>query len=148
MAIFPFSMHGVIFAKRTSPSWKGVYPFLTSAKGLEADTSIRPDSASTPGIGTKLTLKSSAITDLSSVGLISAISPIGDNTHDEGRFITQRVPHSALRSAHPGSPQRVGKSFQGRPRDQKEPYRDLRAPDGRRCRRDLGSSGARPSGVH
>ena len=52
----PFSKHGVIFARPTSPSAKCVYPFLISPQGLTSCPFGTPYSDEIKGIGTKETL--------------------------------------------------------------------------------------------
>jgi hypothetical protein len=61
MAAFPFSMQGVILAKRTSFSWKGVYPWKHSARTRVSAETIVPLTSSTAAIGTKDTEASGEI---------------------------------------------------------------------------------------
>ena len=110
-ATLPFSIHGVIFANKTSPSRNAVNPFFTSLANRAADTSISPLAAPTADIGTNETGRSSGMSFLSSRGLTAATSSIflviqpsvrletTSSTLSADRF-TPPTPHSA----HPKSP--------------------------------------------
>lgn len=74
IAAFPFSMHGVIFANRTSLSTKDGKPFDTSAKERVSRSSIAPCSSDTAAIGTNETNCEGA-TFAFRRGLISTTSP-------------------------------------------------------------------------
>src|SRR5688572_335370 len=85
MACLPFCMHGVIFAKRTSPSAKHVYPFLISPNLRSSGLETVPLTASTESIGTNEVDSSSARERSAGLlGLISHTSPSVTIRHPAG----------------------------------------------------------------
>ena len=96
IAAFPFSMEGVIFAKRTSSSTKGVKPFLASMYGRTSGAAISPDVSSTDAMGTNDTgVRSCRPRSTGSRGLISQISPRRTRRQVDGRGITSCRPSRA-----------------------------------------------------
>ena len=59
-AALPFSMHGVIFANKTSRFLNGVKPFRTDARGRSSILTMAAVSSETAAIGTKPTRVSGA----------------------------------------------------------------------------------------
>src|SRR5258708_40233246 len=79
-------MHGVIFAKITSPSRNAVNPPLTSEYGRMVGLAIVPESASTAGIGTNVTGAPGGSASFAGLGgLISQISRNLTYRHPSGR---------------------------------------------------------------
>src|SRR5579872_4269652 len=89
MAHFPFSIHGVIFATKTSFSEKTLYPFESSLKGRVNSLLMSPATPLTTSIGIK---EHSALLGSLTVtgGFICAISAIDTRSFIGVQFVCYR----------------------------------------------------------
>ena len=101
MATLPFSMQGVIFAKRTSPLRNLMKPFTTSDTGRSVLVSTRPLSSETAAIGKNVTLLSEGSVAKSVFGFMSATSPNRSQRHPSGTAHGPSIGAAPAASASP-----------------------------------------------